>query len=74
MKSIDSKKLAKVRIKRGFRMAKTTHCPFTHSLCVECALYRGGHHYLNLSKHDWGYTDEPKEHDSVDFHALKKFV
>jgi hypothetical protein len=53
-------------------MAKTTHCPFTHSLCAECALYRGRHHYLSFSKQDRGYADEAKRHDSVDFQALKK--
>lgn len=55
-------------------MAKTTYCPFTHKLCAECALYRGRHLYLSFSKQYWGYTDEPKEYDSVDFQALRKFV
>jgi hypothetical protein len=56
-------------------MAKTTHCPFTHSLCAECALYRGRHRYLSLSKQDGAdCTNKIKEHDSVDSKALKNFV
>lgn len=55
-------------------MAKRTHCPFTHSLCSECALYRGRHHYLTLSQQDQGCTDKREEHDSIDFKALKELL
>jgi len=66
-------------MKKGFGMAKTTHCPFTHSLCAECALYRGRHHRISFSKQRQGDTHGPKEHNppavlphSVDFQALRK--
>ena len=61
-------------VERGLGLAKRTHCPFTHNLCSECALYRGRHHYLTFIQQDQGYTDEPGEHDSVDFKALKELV
>lgn len=62
-------------------MAKTTYCPFTHSLFGECALYRGRHRYLSSPKPYQGYTNESKDRaesgilpHSVDFQALRKFV
>jgi hypothetical protein len=38
-------------------MSKTTYCPFTHSLCAECALYRGRHRYLSSTKPYQGYQE-----------------
>jgi hypothetical protein len=55
-------------------MANRTHCPFTHSLCSECLLYRGRHHYLTFSRQDQGYTDRREEHDSVESKALKELL
>jgi hypothetical protein len=58
-------------------MANTTYCPFTYSLCTECILYRGRHHYLAFSKHQQdrkNCPDEPKKHDSLDFRVFEKSI
>jgi hypothetical protein len=54
-------------------MKKTTHCPFTHKSCMECAPYRGRHYYLNFSKQDEGHcASGPKSRIFFDFQALEK--
>jgi hypothetical protein len=48
---------------------------------MECAIYRGKHHYLSISKQHQGSTDQQKDHAksrvlplSIEFQALKKSV
>jgi hypothetical protein len=48
------------------------HCPFTHSSCVECAVYRGRHRHLISSKRYRGYAGKPKDHIAAYFQALEK--
>jgi hypothetical protein len=33
-------------LRKRLAMGKKTLCPFTRKTCMECALYRGRHHYL----------------------------
>jgi len=43
-------------------MAKPiTQCPFTHSACAECSIYRGRHRFLTHSEQDQGSTDALKK-------------
>jgi hypothetical protein len=63
-------------------MAKISmRCPFSNEACMECAIYRGRHHYLNISKQHQGPTDQQKGHAksrvlpvSVEFQALRESV
>jgi len=63
-------------------MAKTNmFCPFTHSLCDECALYRGRHYYLGFCKQYQDYAGKSMEnaksgvlHHSVDLQVLRSWV
>ena len=49
------------------------HCPFTHRSCVECAIYRGRHHYLISSKWYRGDTDKPRDPIAAYFQALERY-
>lgn len=56
-------------------------CPFSNKGCTECAVYRGRHHYLSISKQYQGSTDQQKGHVrsrasslSVEFQALRNAV
>lgn len=63
-------------------MAKTAIvCPFSNKACTECALFRGRHHYLSISKQHRGFIDEQEKQGkscasilSVDFLTLSKSV
>jgi hypothetical protein len=53
-------------------------CPFSNQLCTECAVYRGRHHYLSLSRQKEGASDQEKGHAqsrglpfSVEFQTLR---
>jgi hypothetical protein len=60
-------------------MAKTKMiCPFSGSLCDECALYRGRHYYLCFCDRYRGHLDETSGGGTVDLPApglslMKKF-
>jgi len=56
-------------------------CPFSSKECMECAIYRGRHHYLSYFREHQGSTNPPKGHaksrvhsPSVEFQALKNAV
>jgi hypothetical protein len=64
-----------------YKAKRTVACPFSNKACVECAIYRGRHHYLSFSKKYQGSTDQLRAHAksyilplSVEFNVLRKSV
>jgi hypothetical protein len=64
-----------------YKAKKTGACPFSKEACVECAIYRGRHHYLSFSKKYQGSTDQVRARAksytfplSVEFGVLRKSV
>jgi hypothetical protein len=66
----------------GKGMAKISMtCPFSNKTCIECAIFRGKHHYLTISRQHHASTNQQKDHGksrvlplSVEFQALKNSV
>ncbi len=56
-------------------------CPFTHSSCRVCGLYRGRHYYMNFCKQHRGFESKSKKNNksnvrnhSIDFEAIRQLV
>jgi hypothetical protein len=46
-------------------------CPFTHSPCTDCAIYRGRHHYLMFSNSSSG-PDQTRELIDTYFKGMER--